>query len=174
MSQRPLEPFLTATRWPEQCDLGYLNGASGSNCTTDCQWCNTKTPTCGNGHIDTSLGETCDDGKDNGKSWSNCDDKCHLKWTSTCPATCNPNPFFNKCHITASCIGTPSGSDYCACRAGYRADGLTADDPKQFRLKFEGQEYRVFVEPGVSCDTLCTTPFPGPDSCKEVAVKPGC
>lgn len=119
-------------------------------------------------------GEECDDGKDNGQAWSDCDKTCKKKSTSTCPQVCNPNPFFNKCHITTSCIGTPSGSDYCACRAGYRADGLETTDAKQFRLAFPGQEYRVFVAPGVECNTLCTSPFPGPDSCQEVPVQGSC
>ena len=90
-----------------------------------------------------------------------------------CPCqTCNPSS--NLCTITTSCINTPSGNDYCACRAGYRADGLAPTDPKQFRLAFLGQEYRVFVAPGVSCDTLCTNPFPGPQSCVEVPVQGSC
>ncbi len=48
--------------------------------------------------------------------------------TCDCP-TCNPNPFYNLCHITTSCITTPSTLDYCACRAGYRADGLDPVSP---------------------------------------------
>lgn len=109
------------------------------------------------------LSQECDDGKDNGKDYSFCDANCkkctppgskHTVTTCPCEA-CNPNPFYNKCHITTSCITTPSTADYCACRAGYRADGLSATDPKQFRLNFPGQGYRVFVAPGVSCDLLC-------------------
>ncbi len=61
-----------------------------------------------------------------------------------------------------------------ACRAGYRADGLLATDSKQFRLNFPGQEYRVFVAPGIDCNTLCDHPFPGPQSCMEVPVQPNC
>ncbi|KAK0714044.1 hypothetical protein B0T26DRAFT_874020 [Lasiosphaeria miniovina] len=92
--------------------------------------------------------------------------------------TCSPNPFFNKCTITTSCIGS-SGSVrdrfYCACRAGYRASGgLAPTDPRQFRLAFLGQEHRVFVAPGVECDELCTTPFPGQESCQEVPVRADC
>ncbi|KAH8769460.1 hypothetical protein F5882DRAFT_508283 [Hyaloscypha sp. PMI_1271] len=166
--------------YPEECDQGFLNGGPHSNCTTDCTWRKPAPPRCGDGHIDP--GEECDDGADNGSLQSYCDKTCH-KCTppgppvksDTCPCqTCNPNPFFNKCTITTSCINTPSGNDYCACRAGYRADGLAPTNPKQFRLAFPGQEYRVFVAPGVSCDTLCTSPFPGPQSCQEVPVKSSC
>jgi len=111
-------------------------------------------------------------GASNGLPSSDCDANCHKKKPPTCPCeTCNPNPFFNKCTITTSCITTTSGNDFCACRAGYRANGLSPTDPKQWRLKFPGQEYRVFTAPGVDCDTLCTNPFPGPDSCQEVPVR---
>ncbi|KAG4439027.1 hypothetical protein IFR05_005491 [Cadophora sp. M221] len=162
---------------PEVCDDGYLNGGEYSNCTTDCTYCNTEAPRCGDGHIDYELGETCDDGLDNGTPQSSCTSTCqpcdNHKPTTPC-ATCNPNPFLNKCTITTSCIDTPTGNDYCACRAGYRADGLDATDARQFRLAFPGQEYRVFVAPGVECNTLCTTPFPGPDSCQEVPVQVTC
>ncbi|KAH6720852.1 hypothetical protein BKA61DRAFT_471211 [Leptodontidium sp. MPI-SDFR-AT-0119] len=163
--------------YPEVCDDGYLNGGQYSNCTTDCTYCDTEPPRCGDGHIDPELGEVCDDGLDNGTPQSSCTSTCQLcdkhKPTTAC-ATCNPNPFLNKCTITTSCINTPTGNDYCACRAGYRADGLDATDARQFRLAFPGQEYRVFVAPGVECNTLCTTPFPGPDSCKEVPVQVTC
>jgi hypothetical protein len=87
-----------------------------------------------------------------------------------CP-TCNPTAGLNFCDVTTSCIETPSGSDYCACRAGYRADSLSPTNPQQFRLDFPDYGYLVFVAPGVSCNTLCTTPFPGPDSCQEVSVQ---
>ncbi|KAH7327291.1 hypothetical protein BKA65DRAFT_65165 [Rhexocercosporidium sp. MPI-PUGE-AT-0058] len=164
--------------FPEVCDDGYLNGGEYSNCTTDCQWCNKEPARCGDGHIDYELGETCDDGLDNGTPQSSCTSTCQPCGTGPKPptacATCNPNPFLNKCTITTSCIDTPTGNDYCACRAGYRADGLDATDARQFRLAFPGQEYRVFVAPGVECNTLCTTPFPGPDSCKEVPVQVTC
>lgn len=87
-------------------------------------------------------------------------------------ATCDPNPLNNKCDITTSCITTqPNGNNFCACRAGYRASGLAPTDPRQFRLQFVGQEYRVFVAPGVACNQLCDQPFPGPDSCQEVRVR---
>jgi hypothetical protein len=160
----------------EECDAGWMNGLPSSNCTSSCTICApTNHPYCGDGIIQQWLGETCDDGYLNGSPQSDCDVNCHLKYNTTCPcSTCNPNAFFNKCTITTSCINTPTDNDYCACRAGYRADGLEPTDPKQFRLAFPGQEYRVFVAPGVDCNTLCTSPFPGPASCQEVPVQSTC
>ncbi|KAK3331346.1 hypothetical protein B0H66DRAFT_636226 [Apodospora peruviana] len=164
----------------EACDAGYSNGSPGSTCTKDCRLnthpgCqhNCPEPHCGDGII--QPGEECDDGVNNGAAASNCDKSCKKKNPDSghC-ATCNPNPFFNKCTITTSCIGSPSGATYCACRAGYRANGIDPSDTKQFRLAFPGQEYRVFVAPGIECDTLCTNPHPGPDSCQEVPVRHDC
>jgi len=167
--------------WPEECDDGLRNGGKDSNCGTDCKKrCHPDHPSCGgprcgDGFVD--AGEDCDDGATNNTPSSKCDATCHWK-TPDKPnpgvcETCNPNPFFNKCTITTSCIGTPN-NNYCACRAGYRANKLEPTDKRQFRLKFTGQEYRVFVAPGIECDTLCTNPFPGPDSCQEVPVRADC
>ncbi|KAL2144765.1 hypothetical protein VTI28DRAFT_8611 [Corynascus sepedonium] len=152
-------------------------------------------PRCGDGKVDASAGEECDEGdSNNGKDWSACTASCKNKGGeddngddttssggggghggdgSHCE-TCNPNPFFNKCTITTSCIVAPHKQNYCACRAGYRANGLLPTDQRQFRLKFPGQEYRVFVAPGIECDTLCTNPHPGPESCQEVPVREDC
>ncbi|KAL2121721.1 hypothetical protein VTJ04DRAFT_2176 [Mycothermus thermophilus] len=177
----------------EECDLGWgRNGAYNSGCSLNCKTVLIIEQVCGNGVVegdeecddgpdngkDTSdYGEECDDGPDNGSATSTCDATCRLKDTGsggTCQ-TCDPNPFLNQCTITTSCINThPYGKYYCACRAGYRADGLAPTNPRQFRLKFIGQEYRVFVAPGIECNTLCTNPFPGPDSCQEVPVGEGC
>ncbi|KAK4647078.1 uncharacterized protein QC761_122320 [Podospora bellae-mahoneyi] len=168
---------------PEECDDGYLNGTPNSNCTKTCTKITRCTsscpkPTCGDGRIDYPLGEECDDGEtNNGKDYSSCTADCKRKSKPSTCATCNPNPFFNRCTITTSCISTPFGleKNYCACRAGYRASGLAATDPRQFRLPgFVGQEYRVFVAPGVECDQLCDSPHPGPDSCREVPVRADC
>jgi cysteine-rich repeat protein len=162
----------------EECDEGTKNGAADSNCTTDCKkrckgsGCGGYTPACGNGILD--AGEQCDEGAANGTPASKCGADCHWKSVPATCETCNPNPFFNKCTITTSCITTPSTQHYCACRAGYKADGLADSDPRQFRLAFAGQEYRVFVAPGIECNTLCNSPFPGPDSCKEIAVQSTC
>lgn len=182
---------------PEECDAGALNGVYGSGCSTDCTFCGY----CGDGVVDDVEGEQCDDGWHlNGTPGSNCSATCQFapvtcscgcsyektatgateaECEANCQAqctcqTCNPSPPLNFCDITTSCITTPTNNDYCACRAGYRADGLNPTDSKQFRLAFPGQEYRVFVAPGVSCNTLCTNPFPGPLSCQEVPVQSAC
>ena len=160
----------------EQCDDGWAhNGHYGSNCTSECKWCDDIPGRCGDGFVDKD--EQCDDGdKRNGSPDSNCDATCHWKKTPpTCPQTCDPNPFNNRCTITTSCISyLDTEKNYCACRAGYRANGLATTDPRQFRLHFPGQDYRVFVAPGIECDQLCDTPHPGPDSCKEVPVQKSC
>jgi Astacin (Peptidase family M12A) len=93
---------------------------------------------------------------------------------SPCP-TCNPTSGLNKCDITTSCITTSPGNNHCACRAGYRANAPGSQTAVQFRLPFPGQEYRVFVAPGVVCDTLCDNPFGAPDSiCNEVQLLTQC
>ncbi|KAL2269308.1 hypothetical protein VTJ83DRAFT_1492 [Remersonia thermophila] len=156
----------------EECDLGYgLNGAAGSGCSADCKIVPVDECVCGDGKVGGD--EECDDGDKNGTPESRCDANCKLKPVDppVCQ-TCDPNPFHNKCDITTSCITTmPNGRHYCACRAGYRANDIAPTDSRQFRLPFIGQEYRVFVAPGVVCNQLCDNPFPGPDSCREVPVQ---
>ncbi len=96
--------------------------------------------------------------------------------------TCNPLPEFNKCHSTTSCIyiwghqGSTPGPNYCACRAGYKADPrkVGADPSAQWRLPWPSQEGRVFVRPGVECDTLCDQWQLGKDGCKEVTELASC
>lgn len=92
----------------------------------------------------------------------------------TCP-TCVPTPVENKCDITTSCIRVWAHSGpgpvpyYCACRHGYRADTISASQSSsQWRLPWAGQEGRVFVEPGVACNTLCDRWWLGPQGCQEV------
>ena len=94
--------------------------------------------------------------------------------TNTCQ-TCDPNPNKNLCNPTTSCtlIGNHT---YCACRAGYRADTATppGDTSVQWRLPYPYQEGRVFVAPGVMCNTLCDEWTLGKDGCKEVSLKSDC
>lgn len=98
----------------------------------------------------------------------------------TCP-TCKPFPGENLCDITTSCTyiwghtaSTPAPL-YCACRHGYRADGVPAgDSSSQWRLDWPSQEGRVFVRPGLTCNTLCDDWQLGKDGCKAVKVKSEC
>lgn len=93
---------------------------------------------------------------------------------------CIPFPGQNLCDITTSCIATTFISPvilYCACAAGFRANPGSVGigpGPVEWRLPFLGQEYRVFVKPGVVCDTLCDDWFEGPNSCSAIAVKTTC
>ncbi len=93
---------------------------------------------------------------------------------STCPA-CNPHPPNNVCNPTTSCapIGT---NTYCACRAGYRATtgARPGDTSVQWRLTTPGQEGRVFVAPGATCDTLCDHWELGAQGCQEVGLRADC
>ncbi|RSM11620.1 hypothetical protein CEP52_002905 [Fusarium oligoseptatum] len=79
-----------------------------------------KKPVCGNGIVED--GEQCDDGASGS---SKCIKDCKK---ITCVKTCNPDPRFDKCDITTSCIKVEGGSaasvgkHYCACRAGFRTD----------------------------------------------------
>jgi len=180
------------TEGDEECDKGASNGAYNSSCSTDCKLCGY----CGDGVADD--GEECDNGWDqNGSPGNSCSSTCtivnsHPSTSCTasptiqvptppiktpggcgCP-TCNATSGLNLCTTSTSCISTPNSRYYCACRAGYRGDNLSPTDPKQFKLLFSGQEYRVFVATGVECNTLCTNPFPGPDSCKEVPTQDSC
>lgn len=45
---------------------------------------------------------------------------------------------------------------------------------KQYRLHFGGQEYRVFVRPGVVCNTLCPDWTQGAFSCQNVPIHDEC
>jgi len=148
----------------EQCDDGNL--INGDGCSSTCQ---IESPVCGNGILEP--GEQCDDG--NLINGDGCSSKCKIE--PLC-STCNPIPGLNHCDITTSCITTePSGHTQCACRAGYRANALGSQVALQWRIPFPGQEYRVFVAPGVPCDTLCNVPFGAPsDICNEVQVLNQC
>ena len=92
----------------------------------------------------------------------------------SCP-TCVPTSGQNKCDITTSCIsvwahpGPGPVPYYCACRHGYRADNVPASQSSsQWRLPWASQEGRVFVKPGVACNTLCDQWWLGPQGCQEV------
>lgn len=98
----------------------------------------------------------------------------------TC-AVCKPYPGENLCDITTSCTyvwghtGPSPAPLYCACRHGYRADGVSpSDSSAQWRLDWPSQEGRVFVRPGLTCNTLCDDWELGKDGCKEVKVRSEC
>lgn len=85
---------------------------------------------------------------------------------------CIPYPGQNKCDATTSCSSTPFGT-MCSCRPGYKANAAAGDGSTHWRLKWPvaGHEHRVYVRPGVVCDTLCDKWWLGPDSCAEVGVR---
>ncbi|KAF2452354.1 hypothetical protein BDY21DRAFT_359506 [Lineolata rhizophorae] len=96
--------------------------------------------------------------------------------------TCDPLPDNNLCDATTSCVvnwgheGDGEWPSYCACRAGYKADPMEvgADPTAQWRLPWNTQEGRVFVRPGVKCDTLCEHWELGLNGCQEVPEYPQC
>lgn len=82
-----------------------------------------------------------------------------------------------RCSDTTSCVPTAqSGRLYCACRGGYRATtgARPGDTSVQLRINGIGQDGRVFVAAGATCDTLCDNPFLGPGSCAEVGLRNEC
>ncbi|KAF3045879.1 hypothetical protein E8E12_003562 [Didymella heteroderae] len=85
-----------------------------------------------------------------------------------CPSTCNPfNPAENFCDITTGCATTGGSKYYCACRAGFRADGYNAKDfSKQFKVA--GQPY-VYLAVSTSCNTPCSD-----QTCSEVLERSQC
>ncbi|KAF3009528.1 hypothetical protein E8E13_004670 [Curvularia kusanoi] len=85
-----------------------------------------------------------------------------------CPSTCNPfNPAENFCDITTGCATTGGSKYYCACRAGFRADGFNAKDfSKQFKVA--GQPY-VYLAVSTPCNTPCDD-----QSCSEVLERDQC
>lgn len=75
----------------------------------------------------------------------------------------------NNCDITAPCSAFVD-KQYCACRPGYKA----AAGANQRRIDtLPAHAHRVWVAPGVVCDTLCDDPW-GTLPCQEVAVQDQC
>jgi fibro-slime domain-containing protein len=56
----------------EQCDKGNLNGTKDAQCSASCM----KPAYCGDGNVDTNLGEQCDLGPLNGQPSQPCDQNC--------------------------------------------------------------------------------------------------
>jgi hypothetical protein len=98
-----------------------------------------------------------------------------------CPAQCQPLPYPgfpdgkgpNSCDITTSCVPfvvsnrTPKPL-FCACRHGYKPASRFRG--AAFRTTWSGQEGRVFVQPGVPCDTLCNNQL----TCDEIPIRDFC
>src|SRR5437588_12830580 len=62
----------------------------------------------------------------------------------------------------------------CNSRPGYRGTDIPVKSPKQWRIDtVPGHEHRVWVAPGVKCNTLCTNSF-GTIPCSEVPVRDAC
>ncbi|KAI9002254.1 hypothetical protein BC832DRAFT_560969 [Gaertneriomyces semiglobifer] len=61
---------------------------------------------------------------------------------------------------------------FCACRPGFKADAKDKDVDTHWRVawKIGGHEHRVFVRPGVTCNTVCSSKSTSRDLCNEVAL----
>ncbi|KAF8465757.1 hypothetical protein BDZ91DRAFT_849227 [Kalaharituber pfeilii] len=85
----------------------------------------------------------------------------------SCPE-CTVHP--HNCDATAPCTSAFGQRLLCACRPGFRATGVDpGDTTKQWRLNVTVHEHRVWVAPGVKCDTLCDC-----IGCEEVSFLDGC
>lgn len=94
---------------------------------------------------------------------------------SSCPRPCTPHSHTCDPSTAPTCIfpdpRLPRPRAFCACRPGYRASPSPSPSPAdptrltEWRLPIVGQEHRVWVAEGVSCDTLCRE-----GGCGEVAV----
>lgn len=130
---------------------------------------------CGDGVLD--KGEQCDDG--NTVNGDGCSYNCMIETPGgggpTIPTKgcnlCDATVGLNKCDITTGCSNTPYGT-MCACRPGYRAAAPGDQIDQHWRLQWSipGHEHRVYVKPGVVCDTLCDHWELGAAGCTEVSI----
>lgn len=131
---------------------------------------------CGDGVLDP--GEECDD--HNTVNGDGCAYNCMHETpgggtTPTGPTKgcnlCDATVGLNKCDITTGCSNTPYGT-MCACRPGYRAavPGDNIDQHWRLQWSIPGHEHRVYVKPGVVCDTLCDNWQLGAAGCAEVSI----
>lgn len=130
---------------------------------------------CGDGILD--KGEECDDG--NTANGDGCSYNClHEHGGGTIPTDptkgcdlCDATVGLNKCDVTTGCSNTPYGT-MCACRPGYRAAAPGDQVDQHWRLEWSipGHEHRVYVKPGVVCDTLCDHWQLGAAGCAEISI----
>ncbi|KAL1885979.1 hypothetical protein Cpir12675_006975 [Ceratocystis pirilliformis] len=87
-----------------------------------------------------------------------------------CLDQCSPHPGQNLCHESAPCtyVAGKTPKFYCSCSAGFKPDDISPENA--FRLPWSGQESRVFVKPGASCQKPCDNIL----ACTEVAFQPQC
>lgn len=126
---------------------------------------------CGDGILDPN--EDCDDG--NNINGDGCEYNCKFKTIITVPTggcdLCHAESGLNKCDVTTGCSNTPYGT-MCSCRPGYRAAAPGDSINEHWRLQWSipGHEHRVYVKPGVVCDTLCDNWQLGAAGCTEVSI----
>ncbi|KAL1887092.1 hypothetical protein Cpir12675_006697 [Ceratocystis pirilliformis] len=138
------------------CDSRLARRADASNAKSDCH---EKCASDNQGEASKAKRGDDDDEKENEEEKE-----------AQCFDQCSPYPGQNMCHESASCIYVTSGNPkfYCGCASGFKPEDVSPENA--FRLPWLGQEGRVFVKPGVSCQKVCDNIL----TCAEVDVQPKC